>query len=122
VERRFARKPIYTAAPRVVQIATTFVLTLLGWVVFRAPSLRQAGAHYLAMFGAGGEATTRLDVRPLHGVVMAIAAVVVWTFPTTQALVGLARLPVVAALQPGFLLALCHLHWEKYVPFLYFQF
>jgi hypothetical protein len=46
----------------------------------------------------------------------------VWGFPTTQAQVHAAKPGWVLSLQPLFVLALVHLHYENDVPFLYFQF
>jgi hypothetical protein len=104
-------------------MALTFVLAMFGWVLFRASTMGGALHHFEAMFGlAGDDVTRQLFVAPLRWAAFAVAAIVVWGFPTTQAQVHAAKPGWVLSLQPLFVLALVHLHYENDVPFLYFQF
>jgi len=123
VERLSGKTSFYAWTPRFVQLAVTFVIAMFGWVLFRATSMSGALEHAAAMLGlGGGEAARTLVVQPFQWGVIAIAALVVWSFPTTQERVFHSKLSWVLALQPIFLLALVQLHYENDVPFLYFQF
>jgi len=122
VERALGKRSLYGGAPRTVQMALTFVLAMFGWVLFRAADMSAAGATFAAMFGAGSASGLSLELTPLHLLVGASAAIVVWGTPTTQASIARASLRWAVALQLAFLLALLHLHFEDHVPFLYFQF
>jgi alginate O-acetyltransferase complex protein AlgI len=123
VERLSGKSSLYSWAPKPAQMALTFVLAMFGWVLFRASTMGGALHHFEAMFGlAGDDVTRQLFVAPLRWAAFAIAAIVVWGFPTTQAQVHAAKPGWVLSLQPLFVLALVHLHYENDVPFLYFQF
>ena len=124
LERRFGKRGLWGTAPYPARIAITFVVAMFGWVLFRAGSMTDAWQVTSAMCGFGGDAVSGSvpSVRNIHLLAFAAGAVVLWVFPTTQAL--LRRLPSwwVWVLQPLFLWALIHLHYEEHVPFLYFQF
>jgi len=124
VERLAGKRSLFGPLPGPLVVAGTMVLVLVGWCLFRAPTVDSALSVIGAMFGGGVEASAGLglDVRPLHWFVGAVAVLVVYAFPTTQAL--LRRPPTwwALALQPLFLLSLAQLHHASYVPFLYFQF
>ena len=126
LERLLGKRPLYAFAPLPLRIAATFVLAMFGWVFFRSEGMTAAAGYFASLFGAGGgpgaTAATELSLRPIHLLVGALAALVVWGLPTTQALVQRPRAPWILALQLLFLLALVHLHYEDHVPFLYFQF
>jgi alginate O-acetyltransferase complex protein AlgI len=122
IERLAGKRSLYAAAPRVLQIAATFVLAMFGWVLFRADSMQAAGTFFGAMFGGGATGGLSLQVGSLQLLVGVAAALLVWGMPTTQALVHRARARWTLPLQAAFLLALIHLHYEDHVPFLYFQF
>jgi alginate O-acetyltransferase complex protein AlgI len=122
VERLLGKRTLFGFAPKPVQIALAFVVTMGGWVFFRAPSLDAALAYFGYLFGSAAGTAPAIELRPIHAVAFAAAAVVVWGFPTTQRLAG--RLPGwwIAVLQPLFLAALLQLHLADHVPFLYYQF
>jgi alginate O-acetyltransferase complex protein AlgI len=125
VERLCGKSSLYGWAPRPAQIVVTFVLAMFGWVFFRATDLSAAIEYFGALFGSpqpAGAFDAALAVRPLHWIVGAIAAAVVWLAPTTQQIVHEAKPRYVLPLQVLFVLALVHLHYEDHVPFLYFQF
>ncbi len=121
LERLAGRRPFYRALPRFVRIAFTFLLVMLGWVLFRAETFGDALSYFGAMAGLGG-AEMSLHVRPIHVLTGAIGALLIWATPTTQDLVT--RLPRwwIWTLQIFFVLALFHLHYEDHIPFLYYQF
>ncbi len=122
-ERAFAKRSFYASAPRVLQIGVTFLITVVGWVIFKSATLEGAGEHLAAMFGFGGAGVPACDFNPrLHGLVFAVAAVAAFGFPTTKTIVEKGSLLYVLIAQPLFVHALIHLHWEDFVPFLYFQF
>ena len=87
-------------------------------------TLTSAMQMITAMFGFPNTEAIQIELvlRPIHYVAGAAAIAVVWFAPTTQELVKKASPWWALALQPLFLLALLHLHYEDHVPFLYFQF
>jgi len=121
-ERMLGKRSLYARTPKVLQIGLTFVLIMIGWVLFRAETMQAAGHTLSAMFGAGTGTALSLELTPLHLVIGTVAIVVTWALPTTQALIRRASLWWSLPLQAAFLLALVHLHFEDHVPFLYFQF
>ncbi|MBN1426564.1 MBOAT family protein [Candidatus Fermentibacteria bacterium] len=113
--------------PRPARIATTFLITLLGWVVFRAESLAAAAAYMGSMTGLG---TAQPGAGLLAGVwqqpyylgTMAIAAVVTWACPDTweftRRITGIKAAWSVALL----VVSLLVLFTQAYNPFIYFIF
>ncbi len=123
-ERMNGKKPWYAWMPRPLQIGFTFILVMIGWVLFRAADIGLAGDYLAAMFGFDGvgESTTLLQVGSIHWLGLAVASIVVWAAPTTQQLVARAHPTFAISMQPVFVLTLLHLHHEHHVPFLYYQF
>jgi len=122
VEKRFGAVSPLVRWPKPLRIGLTFVVVLVGWVFFRAPDMDAALAYLAAMFGVSGGGFLPLEIRPLHLVGLGVGALVTWGFPATQTLVLGSRLTYVLATQPLFVLALLHLNFQDYVPFLYYQF
>jgi alginate O-acetyltransferase complex protein AlgI len=120
-ERAGQKRALWSRAPGVIQTVLTFVVVVLGWVLFRSETLTQAG-HYLAAQIGAGSADSALQVRPMHWIAGAAGALVVWGFPTTLLLFVRARARWALPLQLLFLLALLQLHHADRIPFLYFQF
>lgn len=122
IERLAGKRALYAALPRPVQVLITFALVVIGFVMFRAPGF-EAGLQYLAtMFGMRNLGAHALDVSPMHWIVLLAAAICVWGLPASQMLYTRLRPAFVMALQPCFLVALVHLHYQLDVPFLYYQF
>jgi len=121
VERAIGARPPKHGISGAVAMAATFLITMGGWVFFRAPSM-DAALNYFACLGGFGAAAPILELGPIHLAAFLVAAVVTWGLSTTQALA--ARLPTwwVALLQPAFIAALLQLHRADHVPFLYYQF
>ncbi len=106
--------------PHPLRVALTFLLIVLGFVLFRAENLEHAGAYVTSMVGLGGRETFAL--RPIHVLAAVAAGVIIWCTPTTQVLIVRPRalwvLPFIL-----FLAAILHLHFVSHVLFLfYFQF
>ena len=120
LERLSGKKSWYAWAPKPFQIAGTFVIALFGWVLFRATDLTSAVAYAQSMVGLQDGMT--LTVSSLQLTALIAGAVVVWAMPTTQRLVYRASPFFSLSIQPLFLLALIHLHYQDHVPFLYYQF
>jgi alginate O-acetyltransferase complex protein AlgI len=124
IERLAGKRSLLSFAPKALQIAGTFILVMFGWVLFRAADMSHALRHAGDMLGlhSSASAPIHLSLAPAYLIAGAIAAIVVWGFPTTQRLIKNPRATWVLGLQLLFLLALLHLHYQDHVPFLYFQF
>jgi alginate O-acetyltransferase complex protein AlgI len=124
LERAGGKRSLYARAPRVAQLALTFVVVIVGWVLFRAEDLPAAGRVLTSMVGAVPESVSPLAflLRPIHLVAFGVAALILWGLPTTQRLLRAPPLWWTVSLQLAFPLALAHMHHEQNVPFLYFQF
>ncbi|MEM7736128.1 MAG: MBOAT family protein [Deinococcota bacterium] len=110
----------------------TFGLVVLGWVMFQAPSVRQAGHVYAALLGQNGVAISndivwQLPLRALVTLVIGLGIVILeptWansivSSEPTQTYVWRNR---DGWLVPIFVMALLSLISANYSPFLYFQF
>ena len=124
-ERWLGKRSLYASAPIFLQVGATFVIAVIGWVFFRAGSMTQAGDMLAAMFGAGnGEGlASRIALDPLQRVMLIAAPLICWALPSSQDFaarreLGLPRIAVAFV----FPLAVCHLFFVSYSPFLYFQF
>ncbi|MCA9322875.1 MAG: MBOAT family protein, partial [Planctomycetes bacterium] len=124
-ERMAGKRSFLDRAPRGLRVAFTFVLVILGWVLFRAPDLEAArsvyaglfGAHGLGDFGLCGPYSARLPLMTL-----AMGLGVAFFGRTTERLslrpsnwtLGLACMV--------FAVALLELLQSRFNPFLYYQF
>ncbi|MBL8769685.1 MAG: MBOAT family protein [Planctomycetes bacterium] len=123
-ERFTNRRPLYWRTPVVVQVALTFVITLGGWVFFRATDIGQAGRFLAAMvgFGEGDAGSRRFAVDDLQWLALGACAFIAWVLPNSNQ-VARERTPwIVFGAALAFPLAICHLYFQRYSPFLYFQF
>jgi len=123
-ERMAGKRSLFGWLPGFMLLPVTMVVVVVGWTLFRAETLDGAFSIIAALFGGGDVAAAGvgLDVRPIHWVAGVLAVVVVYAFPTTQALLRRAPSWWVLILQSLFLVALAQLHHASHVPFLYFQF
>ncbi len=126
-ERSQGREGLYHRLPRLVRVAITFTIVLLGWVFFRSSDLPRALAYLGSMFGLNeGQPTAALlsgiIYQPYYLLSLALAAVVVWagrqTWDWTQHL----TLPKAAACCGLGWVALVVLATQEYNPFIYFIF
>lgn len=120
--------------------SVTFLLVLLGWVVFRAEDLGQAQAMLFGMFGAQGWTFTLEELRVItrESIVMAMVAIgVVWAEPLVERRADrrgaqMARAVAVGSTQVHArampfaaligVVAVLKLAEQSFSPFLYFQF
>lgn len=108
---------------RTLRIVVTFVAVLIGWVFFRSPSLGFAVDFLATLVNVGDLVVTpSFALLRFHGMPLLLAALVVWGLPTTQELLRRFETPFLIFLQGAFVLALLHLHFQGYAPFLYYQF
>ena len=124
LERLAGRRLLLGWLPRFTHVPITMVFVMVGWVLFRAESLKGAGRHIAAMFGVlpDGYDLTTVYLQPAHYVAGAAAIAVTYLAPRTQDLIRKTPSWWSLGIQPLFLLALVQLHFASHVPFLYFQF
>ncbi len=127
VERAAGRRPLYAGLPRPVQIALTFLLVTVSWVIFRSPDLSSAASMFGAMAGLrppspGQQILDGLVYAPYYFGAWLAAAVVTWTAPTTWDWTRrLTPTRIAATLVLG-TLAVAVLSTQAYNPFIYFIF
>lgn len=130
-ERRFGLRNLASGASSVARRATTFMIVVIGWVIFRAESLSQAGDYLSSMFaldGIGLGSLARVTSTRAVLTLLAASAVVFLpaTFTTGPFLVGsndrVAQGARVAILGVGLPVALILAASGAFSPFLYFQF
>lgn len=126
-ERAMPRRSLWPALPRFMQIALTFTAVSLLWVLFRAPDLPGAMEYYARLFGfeapgALASLVSGIIWKPYFIAVFILAALVVWSGPTT--LVWTQRLTAekAACSLAVFWMAALMLSVQKYNPFIYFIF
>lgn len=114
-------------------IVLTFLITLVGWVIFKVENLSEMGSYFGAMVGAG-EATAIIEPSLQVWVVLPVA--VVWSFgvvyePLARSVSGLVALQRVTTKQSiligvsTFLLlsvSLVYVSGSGFNPFIYFRF
>jgi len=127
-ERWRGKTSLYCQWPRPARVGVTFGLMLLSWVLFRADNLTLALRYFGAMSGLVPASPESVVLgaalyTPLHLLVMAVAAVLV--FQPAQAHEWAGQ-PLnwgrVAFLLPLFVLSLATMYAQAFNPFLYFQF
>jgi alginate O-acetyltransferase complex protein AlgI len=127
LERSLGRRSVYNRVPRPLRVLVTFVLILFSWVLFRSPTIGDAGSYFVSLLGRANVTTASALISaelytPLHFVVMAICAGLTvqpvqsfdWLGQTSW-LKGLLLLLV-------FLFAIGEMFTQAFNPFLYFQF
>ncbi|MEW6167547.1 MAG: MBOAT family protein [Pseudomonadota bacterium] len=117
--------------------ALTFLLVVIGWVIFRAPDIASAGRFYAAMAGSGeiglsAPYAAALDSLQIAVLILAYGVLAFggWRLrrsaggpaPTPSGALALVRPLAQALVLPIFALAVLRLSAQSYSPFLYFQF
>ena len=122
VERALGAKHRETVWPKAIAWPLTMVSVLLGWVVFRAETLADAGAMYAGMVGLHGvamrpELITLTTVTELFFLALGTAISIAPRLPRPS-------LSLSPALQSALLSILCFVALQARTnsPFLYFQF
>jgi alginate O-acetyltransferase complex protein AlgI len=127
LERVLGKRPFYRGLPRPLRVAATFLVVLVGWVLFRSPDLAAAGRYLGAMVAAGepesaAALVSGLLYRPHDLLAVAVAATVAFAAPQTWDWTR--RLPWWRGALCLLLLwlAVIVLETEGYSPFIYFIF
>jgi alginate O-acetyltransferase complex protein AlgI len=126
-ERSHGRESPYQKLPKFLRVGITFLVVLLGWVFFRAPTLRRATDYLASMFGLGqagmGAAlVSGIVYQPYYLLAVAVAALVVWAGTQTWDWTQRITLRKVAICFVLAWLALSVLMAQEYNPFIYFIF
>jgi alginate O-acetyltransferase complex protein AlgI len=127
VERAFGRKPLYAALPAAGQIAVTFLLITVGWVIFRAETLAEGGRMLAIMFtptAAQGGSTLLAAVIYTRGHLLTMALCALLVFQPVQGFDWTRRLDWfrVALQALLFALSMMTVFAQSFRSFLYFQF
>jgi len=123
-ERWMGKRSLYGFLPRFGQVLVTMVIVVVGWVFFRATSFDQAFGMLSAMFGVGADAAgpMRVQIDALPRLALVFAPLISFFAPNSQEFVAPRYALVRAGAALAFPLAVCHLFFVSYSPFLYFQF
>ena len=127
LERSQGKESFYRGLPRPLRVTGTFLLVLLGWVLFRAESITQAVQYLGSMFGLrpAGPAAPLLAAELYSGhhlLVFFLCAFLVWQPVQGRkwaATVDGRKLLLLVLL---FLAGLVAMAYQEFSPFLYFQF
>ncbi len=128
-----------TPYPQLLALPATFLIVILGWVMFRAENVQVAMGMYAAMFGLseaglGLSGRTAWDITRFDVFMLLVAYGLIFLMPTlmrrwhgngeTLAPDWAARLPVFRQLLviALFVLAVIKMIAQSFSPFLYFQF
>lgn len=125
LERWWGRRSLYEWLPRHAQVAVTFLLLLVTWVLFRAADLPHALAYLGSMMGFGGEPARLvggLMYQPYYVATFIVAALVTWLAPQAWDWTGRITWPKVATVAVLLWLAIVAMTTQAYSPFIYFIF
>jgi alginate O-acetyltransferase complex protein AlgI len=127
IERGLSTRRLSFHAPRILKVATTFLIVILAWVFFRAPSLH--GAVTMLVNLAGGNhptdnerIATGLIYQPYPLLSMLTAAGVVWGAPQAWDVTRNLTWPRIGWCTAIFLLSVGALFTQSYNPFIYYIF
>jgi alginate O-acetyltransferase complex protein AlgI len=127
VERVCGRKPFYAILPAAGQVLVTFLLVTVGWVIFRADTLSEAGRLLAVMFvptaAQGGSTLLSAFIYTRgHLIIMVLCALL--AFQPVQGFDWTRRIDWSRVLLPAglFALSLMTLFAQSFRSFLYFQF
>jgi alginate O-acetyltransferase complex protein AlgI len=112
--------PVLAHVPTTLRRVGTFVLVVIGWVLFRSTSLRMAESMYRKMFQWADGPT--ISWAPSLLAVLAVAAVIVHLAPNTFELKHEWNAPTTLLISALFTLCLFVIYGALASPFLYFQF
>ncbi len=125
VERAIGKKAPWGWLPKPLQVLVTLVLVMIGWVFFRADNVPAAFAVLSGMVGMGGGLnglTTLLTLPPITLGLAGIGLLLVWAGMQSDHLVARARVWSTLVIFALFLLATCHMFFQRFNQFLYSQF
>jgi alginate O-acetyltransferase complex protein AlgI len=127
LERRFGHRTAVRRLPRPVHVAGTFLLVVVGWVFFRAPTLSASMMYFQSMLGlahpdARQLIATGLIYQPYYLVTAIGAAVTVWTCPQAWDITRYLTWPRAIACMGILWTAIGVLFTQSYNPFIYYIF
>jgi alginate O-acetyltransferase complex protein AlgI len=125
MERLMGKRSPFVRMPRAVQVGGTFILVLIGWVLFRSSSMVHIGRLLAGMSGFNGllpvQVVEMVDIT-LPWIILLISLFGVWCFPNTWSFRWRFTgwlIPVFVLL---FVLNIMIILVNQSSPFLYFQF
>ena len=123
-ERMRGKRGFFAAFPEKAQVAGTFALVMLGWLLFRSPDVATIGrmARGLAGLNGFGALFPVHDAAWLHWAGLAVALVLVFAAKNTWEIRLSPSVRTVGALGLLFLLCVAVVLVNTSSPFLYFQF
>jgi alginate O-acetyltransferase complex protein AlgI len=126
-ERYLGKESIYHRLPRPGRVGITFVLILFSWVLFRSPTLGDAGQYLGSMLGlVGGDGHLALVAAQLYGrgqwILMALGAGILLSPMRAHDWSDSVTWPKALVLAPALVLAVMAMCSQAFNPFLYFQF
>ncbi len=108
--------------PKALRIAKTMLLVIIGWVIFRALNVGEAGRMFYGMLGLNGFAFSgpvAWQITTERVAVMVLGVLLVYLMPAIRR----RNHPLLrAAVIPLFIWAVATLSAQSFTPFLYFQF
>lgn len=119
---KFVFKKVKEKLPKFINWLVTFVLVIIGWVLFFSDSLSGAVSYIGTMFGAGGAGIDSTGIFYLagYGIIMVIGFLTAFIKPEEEqnrhGIFNWIVTILLAALSVAFLVS------ESYNPFLYFRF
>ena len=127
LERAMGKRGPWSALPRPLRVALTFLVVTIGWVFFRAADLPAAGRYLAAMVGAADPGAAAALVPALiydryHLLVLILAAGIAFAAPQTWEWSRRLTWPKGLAALGLLLLALVAMASQGYNPFIYFIF
>jgi alginate O-acetyltransferase complex protein AlgI len=124
LERAVARARWYRAVPGKAKVALTFLLIMMAWIVFRAPSLAEASRYLASLVGLARVAPAAgllggVLYSPFALLTVAVACVFAFAGRTSQELASEVRPSMVVLAVAVLVLSLGVLMQQSYRPFLY---
>ncbi|HEB53772.1 MAG TPA: MBOAT family protein [bacterium] len=124
LERRLGKVSPYGRLPLVVQVAVTFVITTLGFVLFRCYTVGELAQMAAGLFGGNG-AGRLPDLGAPQSIAygsLVIGLLIAFAVPRSELLVRRCHPVVMLGVLAAFPVAVCQLLAVDHVPFIYFQF
>lgn len=126
-ERTMGRQPIYRRLPALPKMLITNVVVMIGWVMFRSPSMAQALHLWKCMFGFGGGSAEAAILHaevfsPKYVIEMLVCIVCVYQPLQAHEWVRKLTPAKIALLVVLFTYAIAAMFTQAFNPFLYFQF
>lgn len=125
LERARPSRSLWASAPRPVRVGLTFVLVLLGWLIFRCETLGQAGRMLAGMAGIHGLGADYIGLygdTPLPFIGLPVCFALAWFAPNTWEIRPRGGPLLAVALAALFVACLMVILVNSSSPFLYFQF